>query len=400
MLLDVVYNHLGPEGNYLPRFGPYASAKHHTPWGDALNFDGRLCKMVRSFVVENALFWLREYHIDGLRLDAIHFMHDRSTPHVLRELREAVDGFAQSSGHHLHLIGESNTYDAELIAPPPDGPTCDAIWCDCLMYAIYSIAAPHLQLVNREYRGRDDVVQALRQGYVYSGRSFERCAPLPPGEGTRLPSLVTALQTHDSVGNHPRGLRIHQLSSPAFQKAAIALQVLHPTIPLFFMGEESAAESPFPFFVDFHDRHLRRTVDRAHRGLHARHGCKDGPLPSSRSTFLSAKLPADGDGGMFAWYRELITLRKRGLAEGWLSPERMTAGYDAQLDAFWIRYGEKHGHTVCLFARLQGPASEPTPAAVNLPLAGNPLLSSEPNPTTRQAHIELRHNHAVVLESA
>ena len=229
VILDVVYNHLGPEGNYLADFGPYFSRKHHTPWGEALNFDGRHSQHVRQFIVDNAIHWLAEYHLDGLRLDAVHFMLDDSQPAILAEICEAVSKYAALSDRQVHLIAEANVYDRALLVSEKGSTTYDAIWCDCFMHAVYTHAVPDLQLSHREYRGAADLVEVLRRGFVYEfaeGQpvrvSAEQRNQSNSEEHTRshIASFVTALQTHDGVGNHPHGKRLHHLTSPSFQKAA------------------------------------------------------------------------------------------------------------------------------------------------------------------------------------
>lgn len=397
VLLDVVYNHLGPEGNYLGQFGPYTSPKHHTPWGDALNYDDKRSEGARRLVVENAVRWLEEFHMDGLRLDAVHFMFDDSRPTVLDEMRAAVDKFAKVSGRTVHLIGETNAHTPELLCPSQSPPVFDALWSDCLMHTIYSLAAPGVRLVDRPYNGVTDLVAALRHGFVYRGAEFTRTADADLGRYARdasgrpfLESFVTALQTHDSVGNHPRGARIHQLTSKSFQKAAAALTLLHPSLPLLLMGEEHASDSPFPFFADFHDKRLRRAVDKG-RAREYPSDLNDRPLrPSAEATFLMAK-PRPGeerDEEMLAWYRGLLALRKQGLAEGWLTATSLTAGFDDQLDAVWVRYG--HALTIHARLRLEG---APTP----LRTGGEVLMSSEPAEPAANGGLALGPAHAVIL---
>ena len=175
VLLDVVYNHLGPEGNYLGDFGPYFSRKHRTPWGEAFNYDGRHAPRVRRFVIENALRRLDEYHLDGLRLDAAHFMFDDSDPHILGQLRDEVARFAGQKGRTLHLMAETNVYDHRLLATGDTGRSgFDAIWCDCLMHAVYSHGVPDVRLTSRKYAGAPDIAEALERGFLYTGPVMTR----------------------------------------------------------------------------------------------------------------------------------------------------------------------------------------------------------------------------------
>lgn len=407
VILDVVYNHLGPEGNYLGEFGPYFSSKHRTPWGEAFNFDATKSEQVRRFVLENAVFWLSEYHLDGLRLDAVHFIEDDKTPTILDEIRRAVSDYSESIDRTLHLIAESNTYDDDLLRCDEGSSAYDAIWCDCLMHSIYSHALPDLQLTHREYRGATDLAAALQYGYVYAGRppqlvSARQREEHRYGEQSRrhIASFVTALQTHDSVGNHPRGYRLHQLTSRAFQRAAAGLVLLYPGIPLLFMGEEFASESQFPFFADFEDVRLRNAVDKGRAEEYPQHDYQDSPLPSDPAAFYQAKCPGTNgrDMEMFYWYRELIAFRKQGIGEGWLSASGMTSGYDVGRQIFSLRFACEHGGTILIQARLTGP-QWPESAPVKVQLEGNVLLNSEPNLETCEDQILLTPNHLVVSGS-
>ncbi len=407
VLLDVVYNHIGPEGNYLGEFGPYFSSRHRTPWGEALNFDGPQSEPVRRFVIENAIFWLEEFHLDGLRLDAVHFIQDNSEPTILDELRLAVLETAQSTGRTLHLIAETNVCDQELLTAQPGRPAYDAVWCDCLMHSIYSHALPDLRLTNREYRGASDLAGALRHGYVYVGRqSTQGSAPqrrdqLPVESGEpNAESFVMGLQTHDSVGNHPHGKRIHQLTSKAFQKAAAGMTLLYPSIPLLFMGEEFAADSPFPFFTDFHDVRLQQAIDQGRAREYPQHVWGNVLSPSEAQTFYSAKCHDNGsrDREMLSWYRELISLRKQGIAEGWLNTARMQSEHDADLNIFYLRFTCDGGGLIVVQARLTSTA-QTTAQPVRRPVGETLLLSSEPNPRTDDGHIDLQCNHVVISRS-
>ena len=173
VILDVVYNHVGPEGNYLTDFGPYASSKHRTPWGDAFNYDGPESAPVRRFVIDNALFWLDEYHLDGLRLDAAHFIQDDSRLAIVDELRRDVSRFAETVLRTIHLIAETNVFDQETLNDQVDRLAYDGIWCDCLMHAIYAHALPDLRIAHRQYQ-EEDLAESLQHGFVYFGRDEQR----------------------------------------------------------------------------------------------------------------------------------------------------------------------------------------------------------------------------------
>jgi len=323
VLLDVVYNHLGPEGNYLREFGPYFSKQFHTPWGEALNYSGRQREAVRQWILDNARHWLETYHFDGLRLDAIHFMHDTCQPSITQQLADEVAGLAQRWGRPLHLIAESNVFDPRLL-PSSNQAGYAAMWSDCFLHSIYSMAQPQLRLARRRYWGAADVGQALRYGYVYQGNTAGQVQRVVEPRSTTPPAthqaLVMALQTHDSVGNHPQGMRLHHLADRDFQMAAAALMLLSPTIPQIFMGEEAAVESPFFFFSDFLDPGLRRAVDRGRRREYPEHRWKGSLLPSNPRAFEISGWPAEQhwDWRVWRWYRRLIQLRRSGLEQGWL----------------------------------------------------------------------------------
>ncbi len=400
VILDVVYNHLGPEGNYLGDFGPYFSRKHHTPWGSAFNFDGRRSRPVRDYVVENAIYWLDEFHLDGLRLDAVHFMHDDSEDHILAELQRKVADFARTVERPIHLIGESNVFDDELLGSNSESKGYDAIWCDCLMHSIYAHAVPDVKLTRREYRGGADIANALQLGYVYSGKHHQRVEPGNESQrnGRHISSLVMALQTHDSVGNHPHGKRLHMLASKGFQRAAAALFLLYPGIPMIFMGEEMAAESPFTFFADFEDRRLRRAVDKGRAREYPQHIWKGALKPSDPNAFHNTKLQPTSRhcDEMRHWYRDLIALRKRGLTEGWLSPENLTLQYHAQQHLYSLTY-PAHDAEIVIHSRLAPVTTASETVDLDSSRNQEVLLSSAALPEMTAGRLVLEANHTVVL---
>jgi maltooligosyltrehalose trehalohydrolase len=346
VIMDVVYNHLGPEGNYLGDFGHYFSRRHRTPWGEAFNFDGKHAQHVRRFVIENALYWLRDYHLDGLRLDAVHFMFDESESPILDDIRGAVAEYDRSVAREIHLIAEANIFDDDLLSHGKSAPY-DAIWCDDLMHSIYSTEVSDVQLTPRTYDGLGDVAEALNHGYLYripqASRvpSVERPRFTPPHDTEYLNSLVTALQTHDSVGNHPHGKRLHELTSPPFQAAAAALMLLYPTIPLMFMGEETATDARFPFFADFEDPDLRRAVDRGRRHEYPDHQWDGAVLPSDPRAFHDANLEgAAHDETMRQWYRTLLGIRRVWRQSDILTPGSLRVDWSADWGYCRLNYQE------------------------------------------------------------
>ena len=395
VFLDVVYNHLGPEGNYLSEFAPYFSDRHHTPWGEALNYDGPDSESVRRFITENAVFWLEEYHLDGLRLDAVHCMYDDSHFHILEAIRAAVSRHNESVNWPIHLFAETNVFNHDLITADQSREAYSGIWCDCLMYSLYSHALPDVHLTHRNYQGASDLIQALQCGYIYAGYENSRVTDSQRSvhpTNQYLTSLVIALQTHDSVGNHPHGKRIHQLASKSFQKAAAALILLYPGIPLIFMGEEFATSAPFPFFVDFEDRHLRDAVDVGRRGDYPPHIWQDALLPSQAEAFFNAKWNEAPlrDPEMFHWYQRLLQFRKEGLNAGWLSPENLQTAYESQSSSFTMQYQD-----IRIQARLT-PQAETQAQPMSIPFTGTLVLNSEPESVIENNQIQLAPNHTII----
>lgn len=400
VILDVVYNHLGPEGNYLSEFGPYFSDKHHTPWGDAFNYDGPESEHVRQFIVDNAVYWLEEFHLDGLRLDAVHCMYDDSRPDILDDIRQGVSRYAKTVRWPIHLFAETNAYNHELLTPDQDRPPYDGIWCDCLMYSIYSHVLPDLSLTHRQYQGTADLVESLAHGYVFAGKESQRVTDRERAS-RHFESLVIALQTHDSVGNHPHGKRIHHLTSKPFQKAAAGLVLLYPGIPLIFMGEEFATSAPFPFFVDFEDRHLRDAVDIGRRGDYPPHIWQDALLPSQAEAFFKAKWneAPHRDPDMFHWYQSLLNLRKQGIDAGWLTADHLQTSVDREHNIFTLQYlNPEQGSTITVHARLT-PVADTDAEPVRIPLTGSLVLSSVSEPLIQDNEIQLAPDHLVILRN-
>ena len=319
VILDVVYNHLGPEGNYLHAFGPYFTERYHTPWGDAVNYDGPDSDPVRHYIISNALYWINEYHIDALRLDAVHGIYDFSAFHILQELAEAVHHHAKALGRPGFVIAESDLNDVRLIKPPESGGyNLDAQWNDDFHHALRAHLTGDESGYYADFGSFSQLVQAYRKGFVLDGgySSFRRrrhgssCAECSPSQ------LVVFAQNHDQIGSRMRGERLHEHLSPAQLKLAAATVLLSPSLPLIFMGEEYAETAPFPYFVSHGDSELVEAVRQGRMEEFA--ACNDQgspPDPQSESTFISAKLDQEQrqrgeQRAIFNFYRALICLRK------------------------------------------------------------------------------------------
>ena len=313
VVLDVVYNHLGPEGNYLAEFAPYFTDRYRTPWGEAIDYDGKNSAQVRAWAIENAAFWVRAYGVDALRLDAVQAIHDHGPhPHVVAEIVRAVH---KAGGL---VIAESDLNDPVVVTPAPEGWGLDAQWSDDLHHALHALLTGERTGYYQDYGEVEDVATALRQGFVYDGTRHSRFRARAYGKSpASIPAEthVVCLQNHDQVGNRARGDRIAHVAGLEAAKVGAAVALCSSGIPLLFMGEEYAAPQPFPFFTSHSDPKLVEAVRRGRRHeFSAFRWQGEIPDPQAESTFLSAKLnPADRDrpphDGVYRLYRELLALR-------------------------------------------------------------------------------------------
>jgi maltooligosyltrehalose trehalohydrolase len=320
VLLDVVYNHLGPDGNYLSRFGPYFSGKYATPWGEAINFDEAGSHEVRRFVVDNARMWMRDYHIDGLRLDAMQAVFDMSAIHIGEEIAEATHRLAQELGRRLVVTAESDLNDPRLVrSVERGGYGMDAAWADDVHHAVHAALTGERQGYYGDFATPDALPIAMRDPYLYTDTyapSRDRRHGRPAGD---LPGhrFVACLQNHDQVGNRARGDRIGHIVSEGRARAGAALLMCAPYVPLLFAGEEWNASTPFQYFTDHADPELGRAVSEGRRNEFAGFGWdpSDVPDPQDPGTFAASRLRWDepereAHGRMLAWYRALIGLRR------------------------------------------------------------------------------------------
>lgn len=298
MFLDVVYNHFGPEGNYLPRYAPaFFTQDRHTPWGGAIDY--RIPE-VRAFAIENALHWLRHYRFDGLRLDAVHAIREVGDPSILNELSRAVGRLAQETGRHIHLVLENDDNAVRLLDPVADPPAGKyrAQWNDDYHHAWHVLLTGETAGYYGDYtEPRRHLLRCLSGGFAYQGELSSHRGSVPRGEDTAgLPPMafVNFLQNHDQIGNRPFGDRLELLTDTAAIEAALAITLLLPMPPMLFMGEEWGARQPFPFFCDF-TGDLARAVEegrkREFQDIFSR--LPPGqtlPNPMDPTTFTSARL--------------------------------------------------------------------------------------------------------------
>lgn len=404
VILDVVYNHPGPEGNYLAAFGPYLSKKHHTPWGPAYNFDGRNRSLSREWVLDNVIYWLSEFHFDGLRFDAIHFMFDENEPSIVKEIGQRVRQLDLERNRRYLLIGETNIFDGSMIQPISEGGAdFDAVWCDDLMHSIYSVGSPRTRLTDRSYQQHSDIAEALKHGFVYEGPPTARVVRNTGADAdTKLiESMVVALQTHDSVGNQPQGKRLHVLANAEFHRAASALSFLYPAIPMLFMGDESLEPNPFHYFVDFHDPWLRDAIAKSRRREHPQQNWDDSISPLSERAFAESKVSGIGSGDIPKerqqtqdWYRKLISIRKQWKADRVLLASNLTVTYEPQFQTFQLVY-ESTDATRSVVVRLNTPQvvdADPIAIEIEGPVIADSVFGSDGSQRLLDA------NHAVVIE--
>lgn len=303
VLLDVVYNHFGPEGNYLHAYCPhFFNPAHQTPWGAAINYDGADSRTVRDFFVHNAIYWVEEFQFDGLRLDAIHAIRDNSERHIVREICEALRA-GPGRERQVHVVLENDANQASFLSRDASGDplAATAQWNDDLHHAVHVLATGETDGYYADYADAPvaQLGRALAQGFIYQGQP----SPFRHGErrgepSTQLPlaAFVSFLQSHDQVGNRAFGQRIHALGDPVLVRAALACVLLSPHIPMLFMGEEFAASTPFLYFCDFGPA-LADAVSRGRRAEFSRFAAFASeatqagiPDPNMETTFLASKL--------------------------------------------------------------------------------------------------------------
>lgn len=319
VIQDVVYNHLGPSGNYLPEFGPYLRDGQHTSWGESVNLDE---PAVREYIIENALMWLRDFHVDGLRLDAVHALHDEQTPHILRELSERVDALSTELDRPLTLIAESDLNDPTLILPRDSGGYgLTAQWSDDWHHAAHVALTGETEGYYADFAAPDALVKVSEHGFFHDGtfssfRGRTHGHPLPAD----VPSwrLVTFAQDHDQIGNRAAGDRLTESLSPERLAVAAVLTLTAPGTPMLFMGEEWGASTPWQFFTSHPEPELARATAEGRIGEFAKMGWDPAkvPDPQDPATFERSHLDwgervAPHHAQLLDLYRRLIALRQQ-----------------------------------------------------------------------------------------
>jgi maltooligosyltrehalose trehalohydrolase len=371
-VLDVVYNHLGPEGNYLGDFGPYFTDSYKTPWGQAINFDEAESDEVRRYFIENALEWVTDFHMDALRLDAIHAIVDTSARTFLEELAAAVQARARELNRNVCLIPESNRNDPRLVRAPEDG-GCgfDAVWNDDFHHCVHVLLTGEQDGYYADFHGIEDLAGSYREGFLFAGQYSKFRGKHYGSSSKQIPAerFVVCAQNHDQVGNRRAGDRLSQLVSFDQLKLAAGTVLLSPYIPLLFMGEEYGERAPFPYFVSHTDPALIEAVRLGRKDPSAHFGPgRDSPDPQSEATFQSAKvnweLRSEGQHrALWRFYRELLRLRREVPALARLDKNTLEVWGFAEQKALFVR---RRNASSCAFLVFH---FDPAPSELTLPIS-------------------------------
>jgi len=382
VILDVVYNHFGPSGNFLPALGPYLTDRYRTPWGNAINFDDAGSVEVRRLVCDNAIMWLRDYHVDGLRLDAVHAIFDISAIHVLEQLATEVRALEARIGREFLVIAESDLNQPRLVtSSEAGGYGLDAQWSDDFHHALHAYLTRERSGYYEDFGSLADVAKALAGSYVYDGiysRHRKRVHGRPAGT---LPAdrFIACIQNHDQIGNRAAGERLGHLISADGLKIAAALLLTSPFVPLLFQGEEWNASSPFQYFTAHTDPVLAQAVRDGRRREFAQSigEAAEVPDPQAAETFARSKLKWEerehGEHAeMLAWYRKLINYRRNRLPL-----DQVSVDFDEA--ARWLRMRNGAIEVVCNFAEYEVSIPiDPRDRAMRVVLASKEPLSLSP----------------------
>jgi maltooligosyltrehalose trehalohydrolase len=319
VILDVIYNHIGPEGNYLPRFAPYFTDKYQTPWGQALNFDDAWCDGVREYFIENVLMWFRDFHIDALRMDAVHAIKDFSAVHIIKEISEHVDALEQQTGNEHYLITEMDLNDPVFINPKNKcGYGADAQWVDEFHHALRVASGQKPEGYYADFNGIVHLAKSYNDAYVYDGQySFHRKKKFGIKTDNPGHQFIVFSQNHDQTGNRMLGERTSTLVSPDMCRLMAAAVMVSPYIPMLFMGEEWAEPNPFLFFISHTDKELAAIVNKGRKEEFSYFNWQgEPPDPRLEETFTNSMLQwqlleSEPHKSMFEYYRKLIMFRKQ-----------------------------------------------------------------------------------------
>jgi len=370
VILDVVHNHLGPEGNYLAEFGPYFTDTYHTPWGRAINYDGAESDHVRNYFIQNALHWFRDYHLDALRLDAVHAIYDQSAHPFLQELAEEVEVFNSVTGHRHLLIAESDLNDARIISPRElGGFGLDAQWADDLHHNLHALLTGERNGYYADFGSLEQFAKCLREGYTYSGQysAYRRRRHGNSPADRPAKQFIVCTQNHDQVGNRMHGERLSSLVSFEALKLAAAAVLLSPYVPLLFMGEEYAETAPFLYFVSHGDPGLVEAVRQGRKKeFRAFHPDAEPADPQSTETFARSRLQWElRDSSthriMLDYYKVLFQLRTQTPALAHLDKATLEVNCLAPQRIILLHRWHKDSHAVVLLSFNTSDVTLPAP---------------------------------------
>jgi maltooligosyltrehalose trehalohydrolase len=401
--LDVVYNHLGPSGNHLREFGPYFTDRYGTPWGEAVNLDGSGSDEVRRFIIDNAVMWLRDFHLDALRLDAVHALFDDRAITLVKELTAEVDALSRALGRPLWLIAESDRNDPLTVtAREQNGTGFHAQWADDVHHALHVALTGETRGYYADFDAPGALKQVLEGIFFHVGgwSAFRGRSHGAPIDRAALPGsrFVVSLQTHDQVGNRAQGDRLSMDISPGLLACGAALLLTSAGTPMLFMGEEWGASTPWMYFTDHTDPAIADAVRRGRRAEFAAHGWRldDVPDPQAEDTFERSRLDwgelaHPPHGGLLEWYRALIRLRREqpDLRDARLDLVRVAR--DAAAQTVIVHRG---AHVVVVNLGPQSQTLE-VPAGLRVALASDPRAT-----TLAGAHVTLAAETAAVLGPA
>jgi len=365
VVLDVVYNHMGPEGNYFSEFGPYFTNKYGTPWGQAINFDDAYCDGVRRFFVENVLMWFRDFHIDALRMDAVHAIKDFSPTHILQEIKDRVNDLIKETGKTHYLIIECDLNDTRFINPTDQqGFGMDAQWTDEFHHSLRVTAGEKRTGYYADFNGIQHLAKAYKDAYVYDGQySPHRKKAFGVRADNAGQQFIIFSQNHDQVGNRMLGERTSQLVSFDMQKLLAGAVMVAPYLPMLFMGEEYGETNPFQYFVSHTDPQLIEAVRKGRKAeFEAFHSEGEAPDPQSVDTFKRSKLQwhlidQPPHNLLFDYYRALINLRKTDPVLSALNRKNLDVQTDEQSQVLLLHRWQEANHLLCLMNFSKQPQS-------------------------------------------
>lgn len=360
VILDVVYNHFGPDGNYLKCFSTeYFTDRYENEWGEAINFDGPSAAPVREFFVQNARYWIEEFHLDGLRLDATQSIHDASPRHVIADITETCREKARRLGKSLYFVAENEPQEPRVVrAVAAGGYGCDGLWNDDFHHTARVALTGHHEAYYKDYRGRpQELISALKWGYLYQGQHYywQKKRRGAPALDLKAAHYVTYIQNHDQVANSLSGDRIHKLTGPGRLRAMTALMLLAPPTPMLFQGQEFAASAPFLYFAD-HNPELAQLVNKGRRQFLeqfpsiAAVGRSPHPPPSDPAAFERCKLDfseRETNAPTYALHRDLLSLRRTDPAFRQQDCERLHGAILGE-EAFLFRFVCEEGDRLLL----------------------------------------------------